>query len=89
MLTVKKGVPQGSLLAPLIFSIFINDLGREINSAKLHFYADDTVIYSAASSLPQATGILQDSFYIFQHTLLQLKLVLSVNKMTFIIFTYS
>lgn len=58
MLTVKKGVPQCSLLAPLLFSIYINELGQGIKSIKLHFYADDTIIYSAASSLSQAIEII-------------------------------
>ncbi len=86
---VRKGVPQGSLLAPLLFSIFINELGQVIKSAKLHFYADDTIIYSTASSLSQAIETLQDSFYTFQRNLLKLKLDLNENKTKYIIFTRS
>lgn len=65
MLTVKKGVPQGSVLAPLLFSIFINEWSKGIASAKLHCYADNnTIIYTAASLLPQTIENLQDSFNI-------------------------
>ncbi len=64
-------------------------MGQGIKSAKLHFYADDTIIYSTASSLSQAIANLQDSFYTFQLTLLKLKLVLNVNKTKYIIFTRS
>ena len=40
-----SGVPQGSLLGPLLFSIFFNDFKDCIQEAKVLMYADDTVIY--------------------------------------------
>ena len=42
---VTSGVPEGSLLAPLLFSMFINDLPCEIGSGCL-MYADDVKIFS-------------------------------------------
>ena len=52
---VTSGIPQGSVLEPLLFTIFINDLPLSITS-HIQIFADDTEIYNTV----QDSGILKN-----------------------------
>jgi hypothetical protein len=46
---VKSGVPQGTVLGPLMFLLYINDIGENIGSS-VRLFADDSLVYMAVSS---------------------------------------
>ena len=63
-LNVKSGVPQGSTLGPLSFSIFINDIVNLVfdESSKLSLYADDTAIFCTDKNIHDVQLKLQSHF---------------------------
>ena len=70
-LPLDHGVPQGSLLGPLLFVIHINDLPQCLLHSSISMYADDTVIYYSGSEVSNIRENLQEELNRVEQWLVQ------------------
>jgi len=79
-LVMSMGVPQGSILGPLLFSLYINDLPSVCSDVCIQMYADDTVIYTHGKNSQQVAEKLTQSMVHVSEWLHQSSLKLNINK---------
>ena len=57
--SVTSGVPQGSVLGPVLFLLYINDLPNSLTS-KVRLFADDAIVYSEINSISDSQILQHD-----------------------------
>ena len=74
------GVPQGSVLGPLFFILYVNDVQAVIKDANIQLYADDTVIYASGDYDQNVAAVLQPALLKFGKWCRENKLSLNAAK---------
>lgn len=85
-LIIKYGVPQGSILGPLLFLLYINDIVSIPNTPDIILYADDTNIFFSHHSLSHLSTLINSYLEHLSGWLASNQLKVNVSKTKFIIF---
>lgn len=86
-LPIKCGVPQGSILGPLLFLIYINDLSCVSKKLFTILFADDTNIFISGKNLVELEGILNEELNNLVEWLHCNRLSLNISKTHYMIFS--
>ena len=88
LLEVKSGIPQGSILGPLIFCLYINDISKLPfhSNTKISLYADDTAMFNTDQNLTKIQRNLQSDFDLISNWLVINRLFLHPQKTKVMLF---
>lgn len=78
--SVKHGVPQGSCLGPLLYTIFTNDLPHVLCKSSISMFADDTTLYLAGETISEVKQTLENELLNVVSWIESNKLILNVEK---------
>ena len=77
LLEIKTGIPQGSILGPLFFSIYINDIINASEKFSFLMYADDTTLFFNLEDFPESNRA-----WFIDNELEKINIWLKLNKLT-------
>ena len=80
------GVPQGSVLGPLLFLVYVNDIGNSIPGIPIKLFADDTNLFIFSESINFLKSDAEDKLKLLNSWFVANKLSLSLDKTCYSIY---
>jgi len=82
---IQVGVPQGSILGPLFFLVYINDPPTCLKHCEVGLYADDTVIYFSSLCVTEIEHFMNEDLSKLSSWFSTNRLTLNISKSKFIL----
>ena len=87
--TIRCGVPQGSILGPLLFLLYVNDIRHSSPILQFTQFADDTSVFFSHENISHITRTLNSELGNVHTWLTVNKLVINLSKTSYMIFSYT
>ena len=78
--SITTGIGQGTILGPLIFICYINDVNRNTADLRVNMYADDCLIYTIGNNWECMVGKIQSGLTVLQGWCLKNEMKLNIKK---------